>query len=95
MLLILLIIDGVCLFSFACYNSCLEYKDDSRHKAKLVKPGLQVLFSLVDSGGTVLGEDTVNLRVCACPARDAPSDSRGNVGCPTSKNSRTRQQLRG
>ena len=74
----------------------MEYKDDSRRKAKLVKPGLQILFSLIDPAGTHIGEDTVDLRVCACPARDAPSDSnKGSVACPTTKKSRTRQQLRG
>ena len=34
--------DGVCLFSFPCYNSCLEYKNDSCYEEKLVKSGLQV-----------------------------------------------------
>ena len=90
MLFILLFIDGVCLFSFACYNSCLEYKDDSCRKGKLVKPGLQVLFTLVDANGTIVGEDSVDLRVCACPTRDAPV----NHSCH-SNNARTRKQLKG
>lgn len=79
---ILLFIDGVCLFSFACYNSCLEYKDDSFRKGKLVKPGLQVLFTLLDPNQIIIGEDSVDLRVCACPTRDAPSN-----------NARTRKSL--
>ena len=60
------------MFSFACYNSCLEYKDDSSRKGKLIKPGLQILFTLMDENGTVFGEDSIDLRVCACPTRDAP-----------------------
>lgn len=71
----LLYTEGVCLFSFACYNSCLEYKDKSCQKAKLVKPGLRALFTLLDANDYVLGEDTVDIRVCACPLRDAPKNS--------------------
>ena len=87
---ILLFIDGVCLFSFACYNSCLEYKDDSCRKGKLVKPGLQVLFTLVDANQIIIGEDSIDLRVCACPTRDAPV----NYSCH-SNNARTRKQSLG
>lgn len=72
--------DGVCLFSFACYNSCLEYRDDTYRKARLVKPALQVVFTLLDRHGNILGEDTVDFRACACPTRDAPAVS-SNISC--------------
>lgn len=70
--------EGVCLFSFSCYNSCLEYKDDSCRKGKLVKPALQVLFTLLDSNGSILGEDSIDFRACACPTRDAPTVNSSN-----------------
>ena len=62
--------DGVCLFSFACYNSCLEYKNDSYRKGRLIKSGLQVLFTVLDGNRTVLREDSVDLRVCAFSTQD-------------------------
>ena len=88
--------DGVCLFSFACYNSCLEYKNDSYHKGKLIKSGPQVLFTLLDGNRTVLREDSVDLQVCAFSTQDTPFNSchgnshhLTNAACPTS-NAQTR-----
>ena len=84
--------DGVCLFSFACYNSCLEHKNDSYRKGKLIKSGLQVLFTLLDGNRTVLREDSVDLRVCAFSTQDIPFNScHGNSHHPTS-NAQTRQR---
>jgi len=45
-----------------------------------VKPGLRALFTLLDSNGHVLGEDSVDIRVCACPTRDAHATS-NNSSC--------------
>ena len=36
-----------------------------------MKPALQVVFTLLDCHENILGEDSVDLRACACPTRDA------------------------
>lgn len=66
-----------------------------------MKPALQVVFTLLDCHGNILGEDTVDLRACACPTRDAPvvssnSSCRGNnkVASSGSTSQSIRQKLK-
>jgi len=52
------------LFQFMCFSSCV---------GGLGRRPVQVVFTL-ERDGQVLGRQSVELRICACPGRDRRSD---------------------
>jgi hypothetical protein len=56
--------EAVHMFAFMCFSSCV---------GSLNRKPCHIIFSL-ELGGQVIGRQTIDIRVCACPGRDKRSE---------------------